>query len=73
MRRTGGAGSARVPAGQERQGRAHADRSPRRVGTLATDINDRGQIVSAYENPDAMPDDQQSPMQMPMMMSGDDG
>jgi hypothetical protein len=36
--------------------------------TLAADINDRGQIVGAYENPDAAPD-QQSPMQMPMMMS----
>jgi hypothetical protein len=36
--------------------------------TVALDINDRGQIVGAYENPDAAPD-QESPMQMPMMMS----
>jgi probable HAF family extracellular repeat protein len=42
--------------------------------TLAADINDRGQIVGAYENSDAAPDDQPSPMQMPMMMmSGGDG
>jgi hypothetical protein len=32
------------------------------------DINDRGQIVGTYENPDAAPD-QESPMQMPMMIS----
>ena len=38
--------------------------------TAGLDINDRGQIVGLYENPDAAPDDQQSPMQMPMMMSG---
>jgi uncharacterized membrane protein len=30
----------------------------------------RGQIVSAYENPDAETDGQPSPMRMPMMMSG---
>jgi hypothetical protein len=43
--------------------------------TLAADINDRGQIVGAYENPDAAPDGQASPMPMPMMMmmSGGDG
>ena len=40
---------------------------------LAWGINDRGQIVGVYENPDAAPDDQQSPMQMPMMMSRGDG
>jgi uncharacterized membrane protein len=38
--------------------------------TVAFDINNRGQIIGAYENPDAPPDDQQSPMRMPMMMSG---
>ena len=38
--------------------------------TVAFGINDRGQIVGTYENPDAAPDDQQDPMQMPppMMM-----
>ena len=36
--------------------------------TVAIDINDRGQIVGAYENPDATPDASESPMQMPMMM-----
>ena len=41
--------------------------------TAAFDINNRGQTVGAYENPDAAPDDQQSPMPMPMMMSGSDG
>ena len=41
--------------------------------TAAFDINDRGQIVGGYENPDAAPDGQQSPMRMPMMMSGSDG
>jgi probable HAF family extracellular repeat protein len=35
--------------------------------TVAFDINNRGQIVGAYENPDAAPDDQPSPMRMPMM------
>jgi uncharacterized membrane protein len=38
--------------------------------TVAFDINDRGQIVGAYENPDAAPDRQPSPMQMPGMTSG---
>ena len=41
--------------------------------TVAFGINDRGQIVGVYENPDAAPDGQQSPMRMPMMMSGSDG
>jgi len=36
--------------------------------TVAFDI-----IVGVYEHPDAPPDDQQSPMGMPMMMSGGDG
>jgi hypothetical protein len=40
---------------------------PGALGTLATDINDRGQIVGIYANPDAPPDDQPNPMQMPMM------
>ena len=31
---------------------------------VAFDINDRGQIVGVYENPDAAPDDQQSPMRI---------
>ena len=35
--------------------------------TVAVGINDRGQIVGAYENPDAAPDREPSPMQMPMM------
>jgi hypothetical protein len=39
--------------------------------TVAVGINDRAQIVGAYENPDAPPDRQPSPMGMPMMtMSG---
>jgi probable HAF family extracellular repeat protein len=47
---------------------------PGALGTLATDINDRAQIVGIYANPDAAPDGQPSPMQMPMMMmSGGDG
>jgi hypothetical protein len=41
--------------------------------TVAFDINNRGQIVGVYENPDAAPDGQPSPMQIPMMMSGPDG
>jgi probable HAF family extracellular repeat protein len=43
---------------------------PGAPNTLAADINDRGQIVGAYENPDAAPDDRQSPMPMPVRMSG---
>jgi uncharacterized membrane protein len=43
---------------------------PGAPNTAAFDINNRGQIVGVYENPDATPDDQQSPMRMPMMMSG---
>ena len=43
---------------------------PGALGTLATDINDRGQIVGIYANPDATSDRQQPPMQMPMMMRG---
>jgi probable HAF family extracellular repeat protein len=42
---------------------------PGALGTLATDINDRGQIVGIYANPDAAPDGQPSTMQM----SGSDG
>jgi hypothetical protein len=42
-----------------------------RVGTAATDINDHGQIVGFYVNPDAAPDRQPSPMGMPMMMMSD--
>jgi probable HAF family extracellular repeat protein len=38
----------------------------------ATGINDRGQIVGIYTNPNAAPDGQQSPMRLPMMMSGSD-
>jgi uncharacterized membrane protein len=41
--------------------------------TAAFDINDRGQIIGAYANPDAAPDDQPGSMHMPMMMSGGDG
>jgi uncharacterized membrane protein len=36
--------------------------------TVAFDINNSRQIVGVYENPDAPPDGQQSPMRMPMMM-----
>ena len=43
------------------------------LATVATDINDRGQIVGIYTNPDVPPDRQQSLMRMPMMMSGSDG
>jgi hypothetical protein len=43
---------------------------PGAPNTVAFGINDRGQIVGVYENPDAAPDGQPSPMQMPMMMSG---
>jgi probable HAF family extracellular repeat protein len=43
---------------------------PGALGTLATDINDRAQIVGIYANPDAPPDRQPSLMRMPMMMSG---
>ena len=39
------------------------------LDTLAFDINNRGQIVGVYENPDATPDHQPSPIRMPMMMS----
>jgi hypothetical protein len=39
--------------------------------TGATDINDHGQIVGFYVNPDAAPDRQPSPMGMPMMMMSD--
>ena len=46
---------------------------PGALRTLATDINDRGQIVGIHTNPDAMPDRQPSPMPRPMMMSGSDG
>jgi probable HAF family extracellular repeat protein len=35
--------------------------------TFAGGINDRGQIVGIYENGDATPDGQQSPMRMPMV------
>jgi hypothetical protein len=38
--------------------------------TLATGINDQGQIVGAFENPAATPDRQRSPTQSPGMMSG---
>jgi probable HAF family extracellular repeat protein len=41
--------------------------------TLAFDINNRRQIVGVYENPNAPPDRQPSPMRMPMTMSGGDG
>jgi hypothetical protein len=34
---------------------------------LATGINDSGTIVGLSANPDATPDDQRSPMRMPMM------
>ena len=37
--------------------------------TVAFGINDRGQIVGAYQNPAAVPNGQRSPMRMPMMMS----
>jgi hypothetical protein len=43
---------------------------PGAPNTVAFGINDRGQIVGTYENPDAAPDAQPSLMQMPMMMSG---
>jgi hypothetical protein len=46
---------------------------PGALTTAATGINDRAQIVGIYANPDATPDGQQSPMRMPMMMSGGDG
>ena len=41
--------------------------------TVVRGMNNRGQIVGVYENPDAAPDGESSPMQMPMMMSGGDG
>ena len=41
--------------------------------TVAFDINNRRQIIGVYENLDTAPDDQPSPMRMPMMMSGGDG
>ena len=41
--------------------------------TACVGMNNRGQIVGVYENPDAAPDGQPSPMQMPMMMSRGDG
>jgi hypothetical protein len=37
---------------------------------VAFDINNRRQIVGVYENPDAAPSGQRSPMRMPGMMSG---
>jgi hypothetical protein len=47
--------------------------APDAAFTFPFGINNRGQIVGAYENPDATPDGEQSPMQMPMMMSAGDG
>ena len=41
---------------------------PGAPSTAAFGLNDRGQITGTYANPDAAPDDQQSPMRMPMMM-----
>jgi hypothetical protein len=41
-----------------------------RTGTAAVGIDNRGQIVGIYANPDAAPDDQPSPMRMPMMIVG---
>ena len=45
---------------------------PSALGTLATDIDDRGRIVGIYGNPTAAPDGQRSPMRPPTMtmMSG---
>jgi probable HAF family extracellular repeat protein len=41
---------------------------PGAPGTFATDINDHGQIVGIYANPDAPPDRQRNPMEPRMMM-----
>ena len=41
---------------------------PGAPSTAAFGLNDRGQITGTYVNPDAAPDDQQSPMRMPIMM-----
>jgi hypothetical protein len=40
------------------------------TGTAAVGIDNRGQIVGIYANPDAAPDDQPSPMRVPMMLVG---
>jgi hypothetical protein len=43
---------------------------PGALGTLATDIDDHGQIVGIYANPDAAPDRRRSPTRSPMLMMG---
>jgi hypothetical protein len=44
-----------VPAGQGRQRCLHHGQLPRAPSTLAFGLNDRGQIVGTYNNPDAAP------------------
>jgi hypothetical protein len=58
---------------RDRRGRFTTIDVPRAAWTLSYDLNDRRQIVGIYGNPDAPPDDQPSPMQMPMMMLATDG
>jgi uncharacterized membrane protein len=41
---------------------------PGAPGTVATDINDRGQIVGIYANPDPAPDRERGPTRSPMLM-----
>jgi hypothetical protein len=43
---------------------------PGAPSTAVFGINDRGQITGTYVNPDAAPNGQRSPMQMPGTMSG---
>jgi probable HAF family extracellular repeat protein len=43
---------------------------PGAPSTAAFGLNDRGQITGTYVNPNAAPDDQPSPVRMPMMSGG---
>ena len=66
---TGRLANTGLPALSGRRGTLDADRLSRPVGApgtlLATGINDAGAIVGLDDNPNAAPDDQPSPMQMP--------
>jgi hypothetical protein len=55
---------------RDRRGRLSRIDFPGAAGTSTFDLNDRGQIVGIYANPDAAPNGQRRPMQMPGMMSG---